>query len=550
MLAVVISIILVVLAYIVYKKLNKPVRTTSNAPQHDHVIIVGNGIGGMVTAGYLSRYFKRITIIESDDVLSDVLLKSTSDEMLDYRLRLESPTSIGRSGIPQMYQLHIVEGEGFHVLTEVFPQLEKILRTEHDIRTYSLKKEAIMISSGVTLHSDLSDELRWLGVDRFTLETVLRRELYAKYGSKIEWKCNSRVLQLISDQSSNTVLGVKYRCKQDATSTLIDLYGDFIVDCTGRNGSSAKWLKQSFDINVPTEDIHFGNGYVSFVIERFKSGDPSLDEKAFICSTVNTPQQNTACCISPIRQIKTTEEDSLGSLSSAVVLCVNSEFPPNDSYENIVDWAKDNVDPRYHTILQASKLRSPIVPYRRATDHRKYLELIGKKWPQNYILLGDAICTFNPQYGQGMTHACRHARALNKVFSENPGTLKNLPHKFIPQAAKISDECWLTSTTNDWKTPTLRVVKSDLNGQVKTYHKGEDFTAGNNNAQARPPLRVRFLQWYSYWFLQCAKDSAQLSTDYLSVVNQHKDPLVLVKPGTLYKVLSKALFGYFSSTKN
>ncbi|CAF4919120.1 unnamed protein product, partial [Rotaria magnacalcarata] len=57
---------------------------------------MGGSIGGMITAAYLSKYFKRITIIESDDVVSDTLLKSTPQDILDYRCRLESPTSLGR----------------------------------------------------------------------------------------------------------------------------------------------------------------------------------------------------------------------------------------------------------------------------------------------------------------------------------------------------------------------------------------------------------------------------------------------------------------------
>jgi 2-polyprenyl-6-methoxyphenol hydroxylase-like FAD-dependent oxidoreductase len=96
---------------------------SSNVPQYDHAIIIGGSFGGMVTAAYLTKYFSRITIIESDDVLNDALMKSTPDEILDYRCRLGSPTSIGRSGVAQIYQIHVLAGEGRKILREVFPQL-------------------------------------------------------------------------------------------------------------------------------------------------------------------------------------------------------------------------------------------------------------------------------------------------------------------------------------------------------------------------------------------------------------------------------------------
>ncbi|CAF4397985.1 unnamed protein product, partial [Rotaria sordida] len=50
-------------------KQSKPAEFASNVSQYDHVIIMGGSIGGIVTAAYLTKYFKRITIIESDDVL-------------------------------------------------------------------------------------------------------------------------------------------------------------------------------------------------------------------------------------------------------------------------------------------------------------------------------------------------------------------------------------------------------------------------------------------------------------------------------------------------
>ena len=125
----IIPIILVIIFYIVYKKNKKRVQHTSNIPQYDHAIIIGGSFAGMATAAYLSKHFKQITIIESDDVLSDTFIKLTPAELLNYHCRLESPTSIGRSGVSQIYQIHILAGEGFKILKELFPELtDKLMR--------------------------------------------------------------------------------------------------------------------------------------------------------------------------------------------------------------------------------------------------------------------------------------------------------------------------------------------------------------------------------------------------------------------------------------
>ncbi|CAF1009996.1 unnamed protein product [Rotaria sp. Silwood1] len=229
----------------------------------------------MISAAYLSKHFKRITIIESDDVLSDTLNKSTPNELLAYHCHLESPTSIGRSGVSQIYQIHVLKAEVFNVLHELFPHLKYKLKNEYNVRLYSLKK----------------------------------------------------AIQLIVDQSVNIVQDVKYRLKQHVDS--------------------------QFNLIVPTEQIHFGCGYISFIGERFKTGNPSLDSISIIGCNINSSDNNTGCYITPIR---------------------------------------------------------------------------------------NAMCAFNPQHAQGMTHALRHARDQ--------------------RVAAITEECWLASTISDWKTPTLKIIKN------------------------------------------------------------------------------------------
>ncbi|CAF4536457.1 unnamed protein product, partial [Rotaria sp. Silwood2] len=89
-------------------------------------------------------------------------MKSTPSEILDYRCRLESPTSLGRSGVSQIYQLHGLQGEGYKILLELFPQLKDKLFNEYDVRTYSLKTDLRLAASGIILNQDLTEDFDWL----------------------------------------------------------------------------------------------------------------------------------------------------------------------------------------------------------------------------------------------------------------------------------------------------------------------------------------------------------------------------------------------------
>lgn len=535
--------VLGLISYLIYMKYRKSINVS--AQKYDHVIIMGGSVSGMVTAAYLTKYFERITIVESDDVLNDSIMESTPEQLLDYRCRLESPTSLGRSGVSQIYQIHAFLTEGVKILSELFPKLIDKLSSEYNIRTYSMKNETRFASGGILLRRDLTEDFDCLSGDRFTLEIVMRKELCSQYGSQIEWKCNTRVTNLIVDQSSNSVKGITYRSKHSPSS--VDIYGDFIIDCTGRNTSSLKWLRENFNLIVPTVQMHYGCGYMTFIGERFRTGDPSLDSAHLLGITTDSPKQNVGFIVMPIRTIKTDDTNSLGTLSAIAINCVNYEYPPNDSYENLLEWANENLGPEYYAILKATKVYSPLIPYRRGINDRKFVESLGKEWPQNYILLGDAMCTFNPQYAQGMTHACRQARALANIFRENSHHLKDISHIFNRRASVITDECWLGSIPNDWKSPTLKIVETDKYNQVKTYQRGGDMNS-NNNIEPRAPLIIRFMQWYSYWFLRCIPKSAEISTDFARVIMQCSNPMLLMKPKNFFMVFYTALMNLFNSS--
>ena len=159
------------------------------------------------------------------------------------------------------------------------------------------------------------------------------------------------------------------------------------------------------------------------------------------------------------------------------------------------------------------------------------------------------MCTFNPIYGQGMTHASRQARELKKIFAENSYKLQDISHIYNRRAASITDECWLASTTNDWKKPTLKVIETDKNGVIKTSYRG-DHSAANKNCEARIPIMIQFFHWYNHWLLKCASKSEELSSELFHVLNQHSSPLVLVKPKTILTVFYTALMHSFFHRKN
>ena len=523
----------------------KKTTTTTTTKRYDHVVIIGGSIAGMTSAAYLSKYFRRVTIVESDDVLNDQLMKSSDDELLSYRCDLSSSCSLGRSGVSQSYQIHVLQGEGRKILFDLFPQLQQRLIDGFGACLVSLRKHFRFVIGDVLLNGNLTDDLHWFCVDRFTLETVLRRELVDQFSAhEIQWRCNTKVSQLIVDSANNAVLGVRCRQRREEHAQE-DLLADLIIDCSGRNGSSLKWLTEHFDLSVPTEQIHIGIGYVSFVAERFRTGNPSLDSLHVGGLAAHAPDHNKGFLTTPIRRLDKPEENSLGLLSNFAIYCMNEEYPPSDSFDNLLEWVKEHFPPDYYTILKSSQLRSPLLPYRRAFDQRKYVEAVGKRWPKNFLLLGDSMCAFNPKNGQGMTHACRQARQLMRIFEENY-PLDDIPLIYNRQASSISHECWLGSTTNDWAVPKLKQILTDQFGQTRTFERDPNETC--HGPAPRPGFFMQFLQWYTFWLIRCAASSGELTTAFLYVVFQEKSPFSLLKPRFFFRILLASLSNSLRST--
>lgn len=530
--------------FILYVTIRSSKHSKRSNEKHNHAIILGGSIAGMSTAAYLTKYFHRITILETDDVLNEIHLNSSPEQLLDYRCSLNNSNSLGRKGVTQNYQIHVLQGEGAKILFELFPRLKKKLINEYHAMICSLNKHFRFVIGDVLLNKNLTEELSWFCIDRFTLEMVLRREFLHQYpNGNIQWLCNTKVMDLIVDQKNNSIEGVQYRSEEQNMEKIL---GDFVIDCTGRYSSARKWLKNHLNLIIPTEELHTGTGYVSFIGQRFRTGYEHLDSLYTGGNAAHAPHFNKGFLTIPIRTLHKPEENSLGFLSNFAVYCVNDEYPPNDSYENLLEWVKEHLHNDYYLILKSTKLLSPLLPYRRAFDHRRNVQLLGRKWPKNFILLGDSMCVFNPKNGQGMTHACRQARQLDKIFSRNP-PLDTIPYLYNNQSSSISEECWLGSITNDWAVPTLKLIEIDSNGMKRTYQRTSDSTL--NLPQPRIPLFMRFLQWYTHWLIQCAHQSGELTTAFLHVVFQEQTPYSLLKAKYFSQILSASFRHYFSLSK-
>ena len=150
---------------------------------------------------------------------------------------------------------------------------------------------------------------------------------------------------------------------------------------------------------------------------------------------------------------------------------------------------------------------TPVSTYRRTENQWRHIHELSR-WPSQFVALGDAVCAFNPIYGQGMTVAALSAQVLEQWLRGTDTTLT-----FQKGLSKMLGTPWLLATGEDFRFPT---------------------TVGG-----RPGLSTRLAHRYFDRLLEVATVDEHVSTAFLRVLHLLDPPGVLFRPG----VLTRALLG-------
>jgi 2-polyprenyl-6-methoxyphenol hydroxylase-like FAD-dependent oxidoreductase len=187
------------------------------------------------------------------------------------------------------------------------------------------------------------------------------------------------------------------------------------------------------------------------------------------------------------------------------------DTPPSDE-AGFLEFARSL---RVSTIFDAIRNAEPLTPIKthRATQNRLRRYERAKRLPDNFLLLGDAVCAFNPVYGQGMTTAALGAMTLRQCLRE--GKLKDLSRRFQKRLAKVNSAPWMLAIGEDYR-----------------YRE----TVGGS-----PTLMTRFMHRYMDHVVQLATHSVPVRKVLLHAFNMLVPPSALFQPKVLFRVLLNVL---------
>jgi 2-polyprenyl-6-methoxyphenol hydroxylase-like FAD-dependent oxidoreductase len=428
-----------------------------------HAIVIGASMGGLLAARALSDFYAVVTLLERDDFpLSDV----------------------PRKGVPQGRHAHGLLARGRSVIENFFPGW-----TDEVVACGGAKgdiaRDVNWIGHGVTIKSAPS-ELVGLLASRPVLEGHVRRRLTALPNVRVIE--NGAVQSLIADNQRTRIEGVRVRIGNDVEQTIA---ADLVVDASGRGSSSPAWL-EGFGYAGPEEEkIEIEIGYTTRVYRRRPS---DLGGKLAAVVAGSGPNWRNGVILYQ------TEDRWIVSIGGYF-----GDHAPDDEQMFAAFAGSLPTSDIYDIVAHAEPL-SDFVRYRYPANLRRRYERLTR-FPAGYLVFGDALSSFNPVYGQGMTVAAQEAALLCQCLDAGEA---DLARRFFAAAATAIDTPWDIAVGNDLRHPQV---------------------AGPR------PAKVRFINWYIGKLHMAAKHDAKLANAFLEVANLEAPPTKLLHPATVMRVI-------------
>ncbi len=434
----------------------------------EQAVVLGASISGLLAARVLADHFDSVTVVERDPL---------------------PDSAENRRGVPQGAHLHGFLMRGSQVVEELFPGIldELVAAGAPHFDGTDLSRMYLCINGHVLVRSGDAEQLGVYGPSRPFLESHIRR----RTGSigNITLLDAQDVVDVMSTQAHDRVTGVRVVPHHGGDET--QLQADLVVDATGR-GARTPAILERLGYQRPAEEkvtVH-----IKYSSQLLRLPPDALTEMVFLVSAVADRPTGLA--------LARCENDTWMLTAAGMV----GNDPP-DAFAEVCDFI-EGLLPDY--ALAAIRGATTLGPTRqhRYPSSRWYRYDRLRRLPDGLIAIGDAVCSFNPVYAQGMTVASLQALALRDCLSS--GTA-NLPRRFYRAGAKPIQQAWQQVVGNDLSLP---------------YVEGS------------PPLQTKFINPYVERILTSAEYDQAAMEAFMRVAWLVDPPTRLMRPAMIARALS------------
>lgn len=440
-------------------------------PVGRHAVVIGASMSGLLAARVLADASDQVTVLERDG------FPQAGD---------------ARKGVPQGRHAHLLLAKGRKILEDLFPGFSDELVEQGALAGDPSERLRFCIDGG--RHRRVRSGLDGLFATRPFLEAHVRTRLLALPNVHAIERCDVDGLATSADR--RRVTGVRLRRdRAEGAEEVMD--ADLVVDAGGRGSRAPAWL-DALGYPVPEEErVAVGVGYTS----RFYRRTPAElrgDWGILVAPAPDAALKRGGAMIA--------QEGDRWLVTLAGYF---GDHAPADE-AGFLAYAKSLWRPDVYEVIKDAEPLSDFATYKYAASQRRRYERLTR-FPQGFLVFGDAICSFNPLYGQGMTVAAMEAATLRDCLAEGAA---RLPRRFLTRASTVVDVPWSIAVGGDLRLP-------EVEGR-------------------RTPM-LRFLNWYIGKVQIAARQDPAVTLAFAKVNNLVAPPTTILHPRIALRVLRATL---------
>ena len=420
-----------------------------NEFSQNHALVIGASMAGLLTARILSDHFQQVSIVEKDVVH-------------------QMPEA--RKGQAHTRHLHGLLAQGFDIMQYYFPDLKKELKDGGAMVRDMGESMRWYINGGyrkrVSMHQDGST------MSRPFLEFLIRKNVLKRSNVRLRDQSSVRGLLFSLDRKKVCGLELTYPSNPEKPEKLM---ADLVVDASGRGSEMHNWLEADGYKPPKETKVKIKLGYATCIFERNPNLPGSTDWVFITPGSRNQTRMAGAFPIENNRWIVT-----LGGMSGD---------HPTDVREEFITYAQNLPAPDIYEIIRNNKALTDITLYKYPVSQRRHYEKL-RHFPERLLVIGDAICSFNPIYGQGMTVAAMEAIQLDRLLRGRAGNLDKLARVFFKKAGKIIDIPWQIAVGEDFRYPHTEGFKPPGTDLVNAYIERVHNASHNDEVVCKAFLKV------------------------------------------------------------
>ncbi|MEV5881279.1 FAD-dependent monooxygenase [Streptomyces sp. NPDC052020] len=376
-------------------------------------VVIGAGLAGMLAAAALATAVDEVVVLERDELP-------------------DGPEH--RRGLPQGRHAHLLMAGGLAAMEDLVPGVS--------MRKHLLAAGAheISLNSGMVALSPEGWFRRWrhegprmITCSRALLDWVVRDVVTSRTAVEVR---TGRVLGLTGTRGR--VGGVRVASAAGEE----ELGGDLVVDASGRGSRVVNWLAGLGLSGV--RELVVDSGLVNATrVYRVPDGAERFP-LTIVQADPYAGRPGRSGMVLPIE----------GDRWMVSLAGTRGGEPPADP-DGFLRYTLDLPDPIVGRLISGAEPLTDVHVSRSTRNVRRYVEKV-RHWPEGFVVLGDALATFNPAYGQGMSVAALGARVLARELGRTGPAAPGLARRVQRGAARPVGAAWAMAVSQDVRYPGTR----------------------------------------------------------------------------------------------